>query len=1478
MGDFDKKYPMVPENQLIQLLAETKCEDGSRRSSSLLRVNGIYDPSNADQRTLFTELSKKLAQLLIRLHETSNSIKKARDLKNSIENRLNNNFADEFSENGGVVVDLTLDLSHDDLDLTNDVVLHLKHIGSSKHVSRLVGQIDEFDRSIAQLRSQIREVAVQLTTRGYNLTSKNHLECTISMLRAREHGVMSLLSGSRGYRGTALVPSGLAVRDRLLNNYQLHFTISGHMTNPSYCCVFDRSGDFLITGADDWLVKIWDVNKGILVKTCRGHQSYISFIVVSPDNSIFASACTMGTIRIWSLRDGLCLSVFHHKSSVNWMKFDPASCTLVSGSDDGYCKVWDLSKFLSPDCVAVPLLDKVLLTKQYRVSNSDLVLPSRPHQPSSDISRGGNQPHEDANEVDNVVYRPFSGLFHWSREVSPTSGMVPAPISVAGNNNDSPNALSFPHVNEHLPILSAQNEPRKVRCLDLSSVGNLIATGCEDGVARIWKFGSPFEDDLSENNKYPLRHQKRHLESTLLKLKDSCNAADKPTWDKFAKHLLLRLEGHAHPITDIHFNSLGDRILTGSEKGGVRIWSFSKDYMESVQIVLNLSEEDEQQPLMVGRAGVRRNSNRSALIVHNVCWTCDDLRVVTLLSVPRSNSAGESKLGTRLKVWDSMTGDLLRIIRTISDGPANCLARHPFNPHIAVTAGEDGIVNVWHIDNEEHMSRTQIEIMVDEQSKRVEVLDISLSPDGSRIAATDNHGRLTVIGLDNPMKYANVLSEQYYSTDYMEVILDNQGYAIDVGTQLPADRAPSGPLCSLHQIVHPIQPRITHRPQTLRDAEVEELIQKIIADRQKLPSELDRVFSIFKHNKRNPKKYGARTAGNLITMTASPNGRGEMKATLPSNSTSNIRYIEFDELTSSDSDDDHSGRRANQSNRGRRSNGRSNVHTLRDLVRRTASNGNAATRRSYRNRQQYSSLDDSFLDEEEHFGSSSTSHIPTRAERAAARAAVRDGNRVRETTRIHALSDGSEFEIEDEEDEDETNSDMEYSEHGDNEPRRRSARERNKSRREPQESEEDESISESEDSDARERANRASKAASNRRESFQRREPGLGSKSNRGRRRQGGPEGTELMGLELDRSWLQQDAPNEYVYSPQVGDIVIYFPQGHKEQLTHFTESSSPPWVAFGQKFPLYECMVQDIAFEFPTEQEFCKCKSAVAKVTLVVLRVPSRTTLTSHGNYLVNMIEMRSTRHSINKTFSFEVKLRNSGLADFVIPSSIFHRSISWAWHQGIEIVVKFSECDENGESVLRDYFGKVLSLSNSDEEWPHSPWEALEVIWENSGSSSSSAGGAPPETQRISPWDAIPRYPSSSSTTSGPALPKLNEQLCSQIESAIGQLLKDKGDRYSPFEYEVDSTVFPHYYSLIAVPSFVDLIRRRLLSGYYRQVSALCRYRRCCFVTHLRVYSFLIFLDCSAGMGHQSTVPKLRDIQSTRLRYCRSCWRATR
>jgi WD40 repeat protein len=332
----------------------------------------------------------------------------------------------------------------------------------------------------------------------------------------------------------------------------------------------------------------------------------------------------------------------------------------------------------------------------------------------------------------------------------------------------------------------------RVSCLDISPLGGVLATGCDDGIVRIWRFGKITTTDETAGasststsaaggaSSSSTARRGGGLDEDVLRLlrnQHHVSPGELERLEKISRHLMPRLEGHVNGVTDVSFSNVGDRLVSGSMLDGtVRIWSFSRDFMRHEQIILSMADDDaETSTSAAGRrpapAGLRGGRKKTKSLVNSVCWTMDDTRIVTLQSVP---SALSTAMSTRLKVWDSMTGDLLRLIPTVSNISAKVLYPHPLDPTIVLTAGEDGVLNVWDIEKEERIARQEIPLLdppVAAASTHVSIHDAAFSPDGSRIAVIDSVGRLSLVGIDNPDRYRHVLREQYFSSDYHEIMM-----------------------------------------------------------------------------------------------------------------------------------------------------------------------------------------------------------------------------------------------------------------------------------------------------------------------------------------------------------------------------------------------------------------------------------------------------------------------------------------------------------------------------------------------------------------------------------------------------------------------------------------------------------------------------------------------------------------------------------
>jgi len=112
----------------------------------------------------------------------------------------------------------------------------------------------------------------------------------------------------------------------------------------------------MVTGDGAKNVWMWEMKEGgmtwsVDAQPFKGHSSSVEDLVWSPsESSVFASASTDKTIRIWDVRvKEKCQTwIAAHKTDVNVMDWNAkVQHLLVSGSDDGSVKIWDLRNFKS---------------------------------------------------------------------------------------------------------------------------------------------------------------------------------------------------------------------------------------------------------------------------------------------------------------------------------------------------------------------------------------------------------------------------------------------------------------------------------------------------------------------------------------------------------------------------------------------------------------------------------------------------------------------------------------------------------------------------------------------------------------------------------------------------------------------------------------------------------------------------------------------------------------------------------------------------------------------------------------------------------------------------------------------------------------------------------------------------------------------------------------------------------------------------
>jgi len=77
---------------------------------------------------------------------------------------------------------------------------------------------------------------------------------------------------------------------------------AGHGGNIASIAV-SADGRHIISGGDDWTIKVWHLADGSLVRTLRGHAATVHSVATSPDGRFVVSASHDYTIKVWAVDD-----------------------------------------------------------------------------------------------------------------------------------------------------------------------------------------------------------------------------------------------------------------------------------------------------------------------------------------------------------------------------------------------------------------------------------------------------------------------------------------------------------------------------------------------------------------------------------------------------------------------------------------------------------------------------------------------------------------------------------------------------------------------------------------------------------------------------------------------------------------------------------------------------------------------------------------------------------------------------------------------------------------------------------------------------------------------------------------------------------------------------------------------------------------------------------------------------------------------
>jgi WD40 repeat protein len=103
-------------------------------------------------------------------------------------------------------------------------------------------------------------------------------------------------------------------------------------------------GQLSLSGDDQGIIKLWNLETGNCIRIFVGHSSGISALAVCSESRLLISASTDRSLKIWAIDTGRCLrTLTGHSGSVWAVAIDGKGQHAVSGGEEGNVKLWSLN-------------------------------------------------------------------------------------------------------------------------------------------------------------------------------------------------------------------------------------------------------------------------------------------------------------------------------------------------------------------------------------------------------------------------------------------------------------------------------------------------------------------------------------------------------------------------------------------------------------------------------------------------------------------------------------------------------------------------------------------------------------------------------------------------------------------------------------------------------------------------------------------------------------------------------------------------------------------------------------------------------------------------------------------------------------------------------------------------------------------------------------------------------------------------------
>ncbi|MGB8491321.1 MAG: hypothetical protein WCE64_09700, partial [Bacteroidales bacterium] len=439
-----------------------------------------------------------------------------------------------------------------------------------------------------------------------------------------------------------------------------------------------------------------------LYSAVEKHSGIINSVAFSPDNSKVLTGSEDGIIRLWDLKENAKVSFDGHPSNITSVSFSPDGQKILSASFDGTAKLWTLT---GKQLLILKGHNNIVTSAAFSPDGRKIITGSLDNTARLwDLK--GNTVHIFKGHNDGVTSVAFS----------PDGRMI-----LTGGMDKT--ARIWDLYGNELVVL--RGHLQKVTSVAFSPDGLKILTGSQDRTAILWNLKG-----ISQK-KYQCANGIRSVAFSPdgMVILTGTDGGSVQLWD-LNENELENFKGHNAAVNSVVFSPDGKKILTGSADHEARLWdlpeTFTRVYKDKLYGVVCIDYSPVGQRIINGSIDQKiriwdlNGKLISTFINSDTCLISD------IAFSPDGSKYLTTSADNTLKLWD-IHGNKLKDFQ----GHTKWVSAIDFSPDgkRIISGGGDKTVRVWNLEDNSYKVFT---------GHTAEVNSVAFSPDGRKFVSGSN--------------------------------------------------------------------------------------------------------------------------------------------------------------------------------------------------------------------------------------------------------------------------------------------------------------------------------------------------------------------------------------------------------------------------------------------------------------------------------------------------------------------------------------------------------------------------------------------------------------------------------------------------------------------------------------------------------------------------------------------------------------------